>query len=79
MTTGSARASSTWRRPMCHGAVLLVDTAEEEWAGAVGQKRYPPRESGDIVQVGIAGGDEIAQQCSARSRIAAQGLSAPSR
>ena len=41
---------------------LLVDTAEEQRPWAVRQQRHPAREGGDVVQIGIPGGDEIVQQ-----------------
>ena len=44
------------------GPLLLVDPPEEEGSRAVGQERHPPGEGGDVVQVGVPGGDEITEQ-----------------
>ncbi len=44
------------------GTSLLVDTPEEERPWAVRQQPHPAREGGDIVKIGIPGGDEIVQQ-----------------
>ena len=43
-------------------ADLFVDAAEQEGTRAVGQERDPTRECRDVVEIGIARGDEILQQ-----------------
>ena len=44
------------------GAIFFVDAAEEEWARAVGQQGYPTRECGHVVEVRVAGGNEVVEQ-----------------
>ena len=47
---------------MPRGSFLIVDPPKEEGSRAVGEERHPPRKGGEVVQVGIPGGDEITQQ-----------------
>ncbi len=44
------------------GPLLIVDPSKEEGSRAVSQERHPPRQGGEVVQVGIPGGDEITQE-----------------
>ena len=42
--------------------VLLVDAPEEQRARAVGEQRDPPRQCGDVIEVGVARRDEIREE-----------------
>ena len=48
---------------MCQvGPVLLVDAPEEQGPWAVRQQRHPAGECGDVVEVGVPGGDQVPEQ-----------------
>jgi len=44
------------------GTGILVDPAEEEGPRALGQERHAPREGGDVIEIGIAGGDQVVEK-----------------
>jgi hypothetical protein len=45
-----------------NGTVLLVDPTEEEWAGTVRQECHASRKVRDVIQIGVAGSDEVVEQ-----------------